>query len=289
MILVGYPIWQGDLISRDVVNEVVEAEFNFIEVSIDYPWPFKNLEKLYIIVKQARDLGLRIGVHGPWRDVALASPIDEIRRASQKVYELVFDLARRIDAIYVNVHLLSKQAFYIYKSIEEELIKSAMESVGRLVDLSKTYGIDMTIENNAIGFGGSIEHLIPMVNAYKEVKVCFDIPHAISAYVKRSRGREKVNYLDLVSMWSEEFKEKLILLHIHGYRLFSMHVDDHLPLNIGDLSIKEILKRLRGTGLRYILLEVFYNEDGSPIKPLNLISSVREVKSWARTILLLGR
>ena len=290
MILIGYPIWQGDLSSKDIIDEVVKAEFNFIELSLDYPWPLKDLDRLHELVNRAKDLNLKIGVHGPWRDVSLASPIESIRRASLKIYENVFEIAGKIDALYVNVHLISRQAFHISKDIENDLVNAAMESVNRLVELSRDHGVDLIIENNASGFGGCIEHLVPIINSFKEVKVCFDVPHAVSAYAKRSRGREKINYLDLVSMWSEEFKDKLILLHLHGYRIHhKTHIDDHLPLEVCEISIKDVLKRLRNTNLRYILLEIFYNEQGNRIRPLSLVNSVREVKSWARTLLLLRK
>lgn len=288
MVMVGYPIWYGDKNLEQTITQVFRAGFNYIELSLDYPWPFKDIEKLRLIRKLANDYSLRLGIHGPWRDVALASPIENIRRASIEVYCKVIDTAIELEANYLNIHLATIQAVDVDKSIENDAIEAAMKSTEELCDLACEHALYLTIENDPGKCCSLLEQLAPIAERVNKAKFCFDIGHAVIAYTRRakkSKGQEQVDYLELASQWATTFKDRLILLHLHDYRIKNNHIEDHLPPGKGHVNVKNLLKTLRGTGIYYILLEVFYEEGGKHATPDKLSSTVREVRTWSTALL----
>ena len=288
MVLIGYPVWYGDRNLDHVIASISRAGFSYIEVSLDYPWPFKHVDKLNNVIRLAREYSLRVGVHGPWRDIALASPIENIRRASIEVYKSLMENVALMDPLYLNVHLATTQIVDIERDLEKESIDAAMRSVEELYDIAREYGVDLVVENDPGKCCSLLDHLAPIKDRVEKVFFCFDIGHAVIAYhrkMKRSREEVKVDYLELARQWATVFERKLILLHLHDYRYKNGHVEDHLPPGTHNVNVKNLLKALRDTGIRYVLLEVFYEEGGKHASPEKLVDVVRDVKTWSTALL----
>ena len=286
--MIGYPIWYGDKNIEHILAQVFRAGFNYIELSLDYPWPFKDRERLELIHKVAQDYSLRIGIHGPWRDIALASPIEGIRRASLDVYRNVIEVAAELEANYLNIHLATVQAIDIDKSIENDVMEAAIKSAEELCDIAYEHALYLTIENDPGKCCSLLEHLAIIAERVEKAKFCFDVGHVVIAYTRKTRrnkSHEQVNYLELASQWATTFKDRLILLHLHDYKIKNNHVEDHLPPRTSNVNIKSLLKTLRGTGIYYILLEVFYEEGGKHATPDKLSNTVREVRTWSTALL----
>ncbi len=288
MVLVGYPIWYGDKNIEQVIISISRAGFSYIEISLDYPWPFKRGEKLKKAMRMAEEYGLKIGVHGPWRDIALASPIESIRRASVEVYRALVEHVASMNPLYLNIHLATSQIVDIEKDLEKESIEAAIRSVEELYELSREYGIDLVIENDPGKCCSLIEHLAPIKDSVEKAFFCFDVGHAVISYyrkVRRNRGNERIDYLELARQWATVFGKRLVLLHLHDYRYKNGHIEDHLPPGTHNVNVKNLLKALRGTNIRYILLEVFYEEGGKHASPEKLVDVVRDVRTWSTALL----
>ena len=288
MVLIGYPVWYGDKNIEQVLTSIARAGFSYIELSLDYPWPFKHLDKLETIVNLAQEYSLKIGVHGPWRDIALASPIESIRRASVEVYRLLMERVASLDPLYLNVHLATSQVVDIDRDLEREAIESAIRSVEELYGIARDHGVDLVIENDPGKCCSLPGHLAPIKERVGKVFFCFDVGHAIIAYhrkLRRDRENSKVDYLELARQWVTIFKDKLILLHLHDYKYKNGHVEDHLPPGSHNVNIKNLLKTLRDANIRYILLEVFYEEGGKHASPEKLVDIVRDVRTWSAALL----
>lgn len=288
MVMVGYPVWYGDKNLEQTITQVFRAGFNYIELSLDYPWPYRDADKLRLIRRLANDYSLRLGIHGPWRDIALASPIESIRRASVEVYRKVIDTAVELEASYLNIHLATAQAVDVDKGIENDAIRAAIKSTEELCDLACEHALYLIIENDPGKCCSLLEQLAPIAEKVDKAKFCFDVGHAIIAYTRKARrnkGQEQINYLELASQWATAFRDRLILLHLHDYKTKNNHVEDHLPPGTANVNVKKLLKTLRRTGIYYILLEVFYEEGGKHATPDKLSNTVREVRTWSTALL----
>ncbi len=288
MVLIGYPVWYGDKNIEQVLASIARAGFSYIELSLDYPWPFKHLDKLETIVKLAQEYGLKIGVHGPWRDIALASPLESIRRASVEVYRSLMERVASLDPLYLNVHLATSQVVDIDRDLEREAIDSAIRSVEELHSMARDHGVDLVVENDPGKCCSLPDHLAPIKEKVGKVFFCFDVGHAVIAYhrkLRRNHENSKVDYLELARQWVTIFKDKLILLHLHDYKYKNGHIEDHLPPGSHNVNIKNLLKTLRDANIKYILLEVFYEEGGKHASPEKLVDIVRDVRTWSAALL----
>jgi len=72
----GFPVWYGYgfEISR-IIEEARDTGFDYIEVSIDHPWPRGGEPSLDEVVRLIKGSGLSTGFHAPWRDLRLSSPL----------------------------------------------------------------------------------------------------------------------------------------------------------------------------------------------------------------------
>lgn len=288
MVLIGYPVWYGDKNIEQVLASIARAGFSYIELSLDYPWPFKHLDKLETIVKLAQEYSLKIGIHGPWRDIALASPLESIRRASVEVYRSLMERVASLDPLYLNVHLATSQVVDIDRDLEKEAVDSAIRSVEELYGIARDHGVDLVIENDPGKCCSLPDHLAPIKENVEKVFFCFDVGHAVIAYhrkLRRNHESSRVDYLELARQWVTIFKDKLILLHLHDYKYKNGHIEDHLPPGSHNVNIKNLLKTLRDANIRYILLEVFYEEGGKHASPEKLVDIVRDVRTWSTALL----
>ena len=290
MVLIGYPVWYGDKNLEHTIASVARAGFNYIELSLDYPWPFKQVDKLKQIRRYTQEYSLRIGLHGPWRDIALASPIESVRKAGLEVYRRVIEVAVDLEANYLNLHLATAQAIDVDSVIEKDSIEAAIHSAMELCDLACEHALYLVVENDPGKCCGLLSQLAPIADKEKRIKFCFDVGHAVIAYTRKAKKNkentgQQINYLELASQWATTFKDRLILLHLHDYRVKNGHVEDHLPPGVANVSVKQLLKTLRGTGIYYILLEVFYEEGGKHASPEKLSNTVREVRTWSTALL----
>lgn len=259
----GFPIWIGDFkVIDERVKEAQEAGFDYLEVSLDYPWPFEKRFKFSEIIQLVKDYGLEVAFHAPWRDVKLASPIEEIRAASIEICRKAIKYVLVFEPKYVVVHLSTEQALnMISNCVEDMLIKSSIKSVSELVGFR-----EIVFENVPNGCSEPI-HFKKLIDSCEELKLCFDFGHAVISRVKRGM---KVEVKRLLNEWLTILRNHVKVCHLHGFREINNYVKDHLLIRVGDPIFHELIKAVESLNPRYVLFEVFEDEKSNPAKPYML-------------------
>ena len=82
-IRIGLPVWPHTERLEKSLAAAWAAGASYVEVSLDYPWIYglRN-EEAKALRRAVREWGFEVGIHAPWRDVSLASPIKEVWEAS---------------------------------------------------------------------------------------------------------------------------------------------------------------------------------------------------------------
>lgn len=273
---IGFNVWYGDQPLYPVLRDCYEVGYDHVELAIDYPWT-EGLGKVEEELRRAlRDFNLTLGVHAPWRDVALASPVPELREAAVKVVKRVIDLATRLRADYVNTHVTSSEATE-FREIEEQILRAALESTRILRDYCREKGVDLIIENDSSKPLASLQHLAEILYRVDDVYFCLDIGHAILYHRPRV---PIINYRPIIEDYLQVLGRKLLLTHLHDVREESGKVRDHLPPGEGVVDLREVLKLiLRRAQPRYLVLEVFKHWNGAKVKPRDTLEVVKCIRT----------
>jgi len=96
---IGSSVWYGHRPLAKKFGELLDAGFEYFEISLDYPFPEKGDE-----IKEAlHDFGIQPAFHASL-DILLACPRDEIFRSSMKVLEKCLNFAAKFETLYFNFH-----------------------------------------------------------------------------------------------------------------------------------------------------------------------------------------
>ena len=86
---IGLPLWYNTLKKdysiieiKSVIQELKSSGIDLYEISIDYPWSYRDLELLYSLLDILIENNIHIGIHAPWRDLFYASPYEDLRKVS---------------------------------------------------------------------------------------------------------------------------------------------------------------------------------------------------------------
>lgn len=247
-------LWFKDFRKRDLVREVSDGGFDGIELSLDYPMcgytELKDIPQLEDLVK----LGLEVAVHMPWREVYLASPVEEIRKMSVDYVIKCLEESRSVNPTYAVLHLVTDQA--VCTDNADLCVTAALRSLGQLSETARRIGVPLYVETTRNYCCGGLEHSV----IYMEhgTMLCLDIPHAIERY---SRLRKKpVSLSEILLDAPPKALEAVECVHLHGYVMAGHYiVESHIEPSRELLG--EYLGILRKKALRpkYTVLESFYS------------------------------
>ena len=176
MIYLGLPLWYGSGRLIDLIQVVHERGFDYVEISLDYPWPEAIDEfEMEELVKSIRGYGIEVGIHGPWRDISLGSPRDVIRRAALKVYRRCVKFASRLESHYFNFHVFTKEATE-YEEVYKAAYAATRRSVKEICRMCKEANIIPTLENNPTDFLGSVDEIWGLLKENEGHYVIIAIP-----------------------------------------------------------------------------------------------------------------
>ncbi|MCX8208445.1 MAG: sugar phosphate isomerase/epimerase [Sulfolobales archaeon] len=247
-------LWYKDFRRRSVVEEVLDGGFDGFELSLDYPLcGTLRLER----IPQIKDLskaGLGTGIHLPWREVYLASPIEEIRRTSLNYVVKCLAEAMPLNPTYAVLHLVTDQA--TCSNGEELCLSAAVSSLEVLVGVAEEYGVRLYVETTRNYCCGSLEHSVRYPR--RGLGVCLDIPHVVERYSRLLR--RPVGLSEIVASAPPASLEVVECVHLHGYSMSGYHVvESHIEPSREVLG--EYLEVLKSGRLkpRYTVLESFFS------------------------------
>ncbi|MCD6509977.1 MAG: sugar phosphate isomerase/epimerase [Thermoprotei archaeon] len=273
MIYLGLPVWYGSGRLIDLIQVVHERGFDYVEISLDYPWPEAIDEfEMEELVKSIRGYGIEVGIHGPWRDISLGSPRDVIRRAALKVYRRCVEFASRLESHYFNFHVFTKEATE-YEEVYKAAYAATRRSVKEICRMCKEANIIPTLENNPTDFLGSVDEIWGLLKENEGLRACLDVGHVKGANMKKKGGGDEL------SEWFKRLRGRIEVIHLHDYKVEGDRVLDHLVLGKGELNIAYVIDEVRKSGAKFLLLEMFlrHKNKRASIEDLgNILISLRE-------------
>ncbi len=260
------PIWYGDRPLRSVFEKAHRLGFDYIEFSLDYPWPDELTgEEVELLEKLGEEYGLGLAFHGPWAGKVISHPRDEISDACMKIYEKCLKFAGRFRPLYFNFHQKGHAATSGFEEIKRRIWDRALETTRAIVDLGREDGFPVTVENNEDSFFGRpkfIEFLLEKIN---DLNFCLDVGHAmISKWeIQRRAKDEEPSEKTEIEDWFDLFGGRILTVHLHDCLIKEdSRPVDHLVIGKGDLDFEDIVKAIKKTRCKHILIETYYRERG---------------------------
>jgi len=267
MFKIGFPIWYGyGKHIRELAHEAARVGFDYLEISLDYPWPFRGRMPLREVVEIATKEGLSPAFHAPWRDVRPASPFEEVRHASLKVLEKVVAEISSFECEYLVAHISTDQAFDKIEEIRGEVVKAAVESIKSLKEISEAGGLKLVVENVREDLKTFLE-----IVSRSGIYACLDVGHAICLIARRI-GREAVE--EELSKWFSSLRDRIRVVHYSGIRFGNGWVRDHQLTSSADKYLRFTKSQIQKLGLENFLLEVFEGPGDGEVKPSHLADAV---------------
>ncbi len=281
MIDVGVPIWLGN-ISEDLVsglNSLLAHGVNMIELSIDYPWPFKESCKLQKMIALAKQNNMHINLHAPWRDIILASPYEEIGKASiEVILRSVSDLVSEV-ASYIVVHPLTMQRLDISDNRKEALtrFRENIKELTRRLNLG-SHNVMIVVENLAGGIGAEPGDLAVTLEGLDYAGLCLDIGHLASRYKRYLSGYYDDFYTYLKDVVESISGISVPVIHVHDV---DEHGREHLLIGEGFLEFKQVFKIISKLGPKNIVFEVFRSKN-LRVNLNTIAKNIGDAISWAK-------
>lgn len=261
-------IWYGDRPLQSAFERAHRLEFDYIEFSLDYPWPDQlTKEEIGLLEKLKEEYGLGIAFHGPWAGKVISHPRDEISDACLRIYEKCLKFAGKFNPMYFNFHQFGYAATSGFEEIRKRIFDKALETTRAIVGFGRDFPI--TIENNPgrpLGRPSPFERpkdIKFLLDRITGLNFCLDVGHAaISKWGiqhARSGSGEKLEIED----WFELFEDRILTVHLHDCLLGdNSRPMDHLVIGKGNLDFESIAKSIKKTSCEHVLLETYYGEKG---------------------------
>lgn len=282
MVLIGFPLWLGDRAKfKYKVDETRKAGFDFIELSLDYPWPIPDSSTPKKIAGYIREAGLDLAIHGSWRDIRLASPIDEVREASVKYTLKLLEMMEDLEPKYVVLHVSTDQAIEEAKNFEQSIINATSISIRAILDFASKNGLIILFENVPSHFCSSIDHIKRAILSVEGSEICFDVGHAQVQAVRSGSWKKEVKVDIIIDEWFENLGSKIRGVHVYDCLVKGRWIDEHIAPSTSSKSIKSLIKWIKDEKSRvdFVVIEAFKDSKGNEVEPNKLTSLVRQVKN----------
>jgi sugar phosphate isomerase/epimerase len=266
--MLGATLWYGHFRERGLkgaeerLHQAKSMGFDYIEFSPDYPL-LRQLEPVRArqLAEMLESTGLKAAVHLPW-DLHLADPRPEIHDGSLQVAERCMDLARELGALYANFHMGMSPlnlATFRFQEVRDDVIRTSVESSGRIASMGDERSIPVTIENVMFLSGGKLSHIEIILEKNPGLKFCFDPGHVMIANWNIQAAGE--GGAEELPAWFSRLGSRMLTGHAHDILVEKGRCPiDHLAFGRGSSDINGILGSFRKTPCEHILLEMFHSD-----------------------------
>ncbi len=277
-VIFGYPVWIGS-IKDDILSKtelLKKQKIDLLEVSLEYPWPYKYTDKLSELISRVKDDEFRIGLHAPWRDLPYATPYTVLDQAILDVIISSYEFLVREGAVpeYIVVHPYTMQKIDIFDN-RRDIINSLRR---RTIALAEKTSSIILLENLTKGFAGEITYLVESINGLENAGICLDVGH-LAARFNRELASHYDSFYDYLDEVVDVLRDTMVpVIHIHDVDRLNR---EHLLIGEGILEFKRIYKSIAKLNPRFIVYEIFRS---NKIKPSieKIAGIIGEQASWAR-------
>ncbi|MCD6324073.1 MAG: sugar phosphate isomerase/epimerase [Desulfurococcales archaeon] len=199
--------------AEEYVKEARKAGFDGFEVSIDYPHYYEpsTIVKALQIIKCA---GLSVAYHLPWRDLSLASPAENVRKASVKEILKAIDTIGRLEEhpLYLVLHLETSQSNCGFRS--SKCVEAAVKSLNEIMPVTSDMGFEVLVETTEGKCCGGESELPYILREVPDVHVCLDVTHLTLSRWRRVGVSQKPP--EIIEDQAPILLERVRAVHIHG-------------------------------------------------------------------------
>ncbi|OYT38743.1 MAG: xylose isomerase [Desulfurococcales archaeon ex4484_58] len=289
-IYIGIPLWINNFQKKDpktVVSELIDNNIEAVELSIDYPWPYKEYRLLKETLIELDRENIEVNIHAPWRDLPFATPYDIIGDAVTKVIissiEPVLKLIKK-QKTYIVIHPNTSQKINLFNNRSYTLFK-LKNRVKELTSKLRNHDVIVLLENLNKGIASNLNDLLETIHDIGHTGLCLDIGHLASNYfreiAKTMYYESFYDYLnDVISMIKSTIGEAYTI-HLHDV---DREGRDHLVVGNGILDFKKIYHEINKLEPKYIIYETFRAKNKN-LDLDQLITVFGAQRSWARIYL----
>ena len=258
----GFSIWHKSQTNDPRFWELaLKAGFGLVEIALDYPWPWER--SFNNVVRRALREGLDVGLHAPWRDLRLASPLRDVReggaRAILGAVDKVLNLG--VDFHYLVLHVSSQE--WIPEHVLDAYLDDVSTTLGEIRDFSRSHDFEVVIENAQIPLSERLT-LLKKLASKLDIGVCLDLGHLVLGHIRK--GASKRRLFKIVMKWLNELTYLVKVVHLHGYD--EDRKKPHIGLTQSNVDVMagvlSILESMIGDSISEdvpIVLEIFSYED----------------------------
>ncbi|MDJ0268954.1 MAG: sugar phosphate isomerase/epimerase [Aigarchaeota archaeon] len=270
MVFLGFSLWRGDRNAYSgKIREIRETGFDYVEVSFDFPWPLQDNGLLRKIGEEICENGLLLAVHGGWRDVKLASPINEVREASLKYVLKTVEEAKRMEPLYMLFHMATEQAVKEMDEYTKAVKDAAVNSMNTLVMRAEELDIRLVFENVPSQFLADPHDAEAVFLEVGNARLCFDVGHAWMYEVRRE---ENVSVGSVVERWFSGLGRWISGLHIYDCLAINGCLKEHILPGVDSEFLRAVIdnRQKYDVASDFVVVEAFKNIRGEDVKPSEL-------------------
>lgn len=274
MVRIGFSLWREDLRRiGTVIKDLIDSGMDHAEISVDSPLDIE-IDDLRSVANAVRDAGASLGIHLPWRELFLASPVEELRSTSTAVIARVINQLLRHEPSYFVVHGSSDQ--WVCSKHEDLCLDSLKRSLEELSGITDRIALE-TIQGSCCGRGAQVARILKDL---PWLRACVDLAHIAAENIVRGKGRWPSMISEAVLEVPEDIWRRTLIIHLHGLRDRDRKPRSHYDFSQTPLGAEDIARVAKIWGIGYVVFEVFYRSSGGSAEPRDLSEEARRIRSW---------
>lgn len=269
---IGFTIWRKDLGRiKELINELVSLSFDHVEIDIDTLLELEDTKWLRNFVELLEENNLTFGIHGPWKEIYLASPQEEIREAALRVIErLIHRLQDFSNYKYIVLHPSSENP--VCQEDPRVCLNALVNSLNRLLEIDNRIVIE-TIQGKCCG---QLNHLEILLDKIPDLRICIDLAHIYTENMKLKQFKKLSDVFEIVP---KKILRNTLLLHLHGVQADSGKTRSHRDFSYTPLGEENIFLTTREyTNIKYLVFEVFYSREGKSSWPRDVGDEIKRLR-----------
>ncbi|MEM4749976.1 MAG: TIM barrel protein [Sulfolobales archaeon] len=272
---IGFTIWRKDLGRiRDLVEEFIVVGIDHVEIDIDSILELEKPEWLRTFRDLLSSYRISIGFHGPWKEIYIASPVEDVRRASVEIIRKTIQRLREVGVSeyeYIVLHGASEQP--LCDEDPSLCISSLARSMEELLKLDQKIVVE-TIQGRCCG---KIDQLEELIKRIPESSICIDLAHV---YAENYRFRNFENISQVLEIIPEKILERSRVIHLHGLIREGSRFRSHRNFSQTPLDTLKLAKLLtRSPNIRFLVFEVFYGDNDRISRPSDLSREIKNLRT----------
>lgn len=226
----------------DIIEEAISYGIKAIEIVYEHPHIKEMDNELVRAIRDYNKDGVQFAMHAPFIEMNLGSMIREIRDISKDRMETALEMAAEMTIDSLIVHpgytFLNRR-----EGIKAKAFEYFIENLVKIVELGKTYGIRVCLENLYIPFCffSNLKEFEGLHEVVPELGIAFDIGHG---YIEKRLKHEHDPEGAILKDMDEAGIKHIFHIHLHN----NIGIRDEHQFLKGDIDMERILKGLSDRG-----------------------------------------